>query len=353
MNHKAEIFRMKNREDRVRLDRFQGQERAMEMLDTLEDQLAELVVTRQPALRMNPSGVADAVAKEIGPTGWEEYGVWVWFSWSNTLVRLLDEPEFVELRTNRNRDRIRTSEQDELGRKMVGVVGLSVGQAFALTLAMERGAGVIRIADYDELELSNLNRIQAGVASLGLPKWLITARRIAEVDPYLEVEVWPEGVKAHNVNAFCSGLDLVCDACDDISTKALLRMAAKAKRIPLLMETSDRGMLDVERYDDPKLDGYLHGRIDELTMERLSRHTGGWDGPTLDLFVNLEEASDRGIESLSQLGTTLTAWPQLFSEVAAGGAFAAQVCRRLLLGESLPDCRIYLELDGQLAQSIA
>jgi hypothetical protein len=31
-----------------------------------------------------------------------EYGVWAYYAWSNRLVHLLDEAEFVELRTNRN-----------------------------------------------------------------------------------------------------------------------------------------------------------------------------------------------------------------------------------------------------------
>ncbi len=37
------------------------------------------------------------------------------------------------------------------------------------------------------------------------------------------------------------------------------------------------------------------------------------------------------------------------SDVASGGAFAAESCRRLMLGENLPDIRLYLELDEQLS----
>jgi tRNA A37 threonylcarbamoyladenosine dehydratase len=54
-------------------------------------------------------------------------------------------------------------------RKRIGVVGLSVGQSVALTLALERSFGELRLADFDRLDLSNLNRIRAGVHDLNLP----------------------------------------------------------------------------------------------------------------------------------------------------------------------------------------
>ena len=79
-------------------------------------------------------------------------------------------------------------EQDKLSTKKVGVIGLSVGQSISITMAMERTFGEIRIADFDELELTNLNRIRAGVHELGLPKVALVAREIAEIDPYLNVK---------------------------------------------------------------------------------------------------------------------------------------------------------------------
>ena len=42
-------------------------------------------------------------------------------------------------------------------------------------------------ADFDTLALSNLNRLSCGVADLGQNKAVVAARRLFEVDPYLEV----------------------------------------------------------------------------------------------------------------------------------------------------------------------
>src|SRR5690606_25672346 len=113
-----------------------------------------------------------------------EYGVWVYYPWSHRLVHLLDEKEFVEVRTNRNQYKITPEEQALLATKKIGVIGLSVGQSIALSLAMERLFGELRLADFDVLELSNMNRIRAGAQDLGLSKVVVAAREIAEIDPY-------------------------------------------------------------------------------------------------------------------------------------------------------------------------
>jgi tRNA A37 threonylcarbamoyladenosine dehydratase len=345
---KAEILDPSKEEGQIRFSTLKSSGVISSEIDTLESQVAELAITRDPTLKQDPSGLATAISQVIGNKDWDTFGRWVVFSWNKCAVRLLPPDDFAELRTNRNRDRITTEEQNLLSSKTVGIVGLSVGQAAAMTIAMERSAGTIKLADFDELELSNLNRISAGVHELGMPKCVIAARSIAEVDPYLNIEIYPDGVKEENVGDFMTGCDVVVDACDGLSAKAMIRIEALEKRIPIVMDTSDRGMLDIERYDLTQIeDGFLHGRIDASTMHSL-RDRVNWDMETLDLFIDFQSASERGQMSLAQMGTVLVGWPQLHSDVASGGAFAAETCRRLMLGENLPDTRLYLELDEQL-----
>ncbi|PCJ82606.1 MAG: hypothetical protein COA49_00665 [Bacteroidetes bacterium] len=345
---KAEILDPSKEECQIRFATLKSNGTISSEIDTLESQVAELAIIRNPALKHDPSGLATSISQVLGNKNWDTYGRWVVFSWNGCAVRLLPPDDFAELRTNRNRDRITTEEQQELSSKTVGIVGLSVGQAAAITVAMERSAGIIKLADFDELELSNLNRIRAGVHELGMPKCIIAARSIAEVDPYLQVEIFPNGVKEDNVDEFMTGCDVVVDACDGLAAKAMIRIEALERRIPIVMDTSDRGMLDIERYDLTQIeDGFLHGRIDASTMHSL-RNRNDWDMESLNLFIDFNSASDRGQNSLAQIGTSLVGWPQLHSEVASGGAFAAETCRRLMLGENLPDSRLYLELDEKL-----
>ena len=95
-------------------------------------------------------------------------GVWVFYPWNNHLVHLLDENKFVKLRTARNMYKISEEEQLELKAKKIGIIGLSVGHAIALTIAQERICGEIRLADFDSIELSNLNRIRTNVKNIGM-----------------------------------------------------------------------------------------------------------------------------------------------------------------------------------------
>jgi tRNA A37 threonylcarbamoyladenosine dehydratase len=57
------------------------------------------------------------------------------------------------------------------------------------------------LADFDTLELTNLNRVPASVMDLGVNKAVVAARRIAEIDPYLRVIVQPDGITADNLGS--------------------------------------------------------------------------------------------------------------------------------------------------------
>lgn len=347
---KPQLFRLAIPAEKRAFESARLQYVEAEVVDTLEEQLVEWLIIQHPKLKGQPERLATEIRKAVGPKGWDHFGVWAWFPWRKVWVRLLDEMAFVDVRTNRNQLKISKAEQAMLAEKRVGVVGLSVGSALAMTLAMERTCGGLKLADFDDLELSNLNRIQTGVHHLGMPKSVVLARAIAEVDPFFEVELVREGFTNDNAEDFFDRLDVVVDACDQVQAKANLRWHAKAHRIPLIMETSDRGMLDVERYDLPDT-AFLHGRISEELLAEM-RTAAGWIPAYFDAFIDVAQASERGRLSLLAVGESLVGWPQLYSDVAGGGAHAAHAIRKVLLGESVADARHYLEWDEQLVESV-
>lgn len=73
------------------------------------------------------------------PSG--RHGNWVRYPWSRRLVHLLPRERFRLVRTDRNRDKITRGEQGTLLAGRIGVIGLSVGEAAALTCAMEGVGG--------------------------------------------------------------------------------------------------------------------------------------------------------------------------------------------------------------------
>ena len=345
---KPELLDVNSETDRIRLNSLRESGSILEEYDTLDSQVAEWAVCQTPAAKHDPSLLATTLGTLMADRDWDSFGIWAFYPWSGRLVHILPEDAFIEVRTNRNRDKITREETALLRSKTVGIAGLSVGQSTAIALAMERGCGRLKLADFDVVELSNLNRIRCGLHELELPKWVVAARAIAEFDPYFDIEIYDEGVHQDNLSSFMEGCDVVVDACDSLSIKAHLRLEAAAQGVPLVMDTNDRGMLDIERYDHPERgSGFVHGRIDEATMRSFT-NMDRWTPEALDAFVDVANASERGQASLPKVGAELVSWPQTYTGVAAGGAHAAEACRRLALGENLPDARITMDLHEQL-----
>src|SRR5262249_33626789 len=147
--------------------------------------------------------------------------------------------------------------------------GLSVGRAVVSALAHEGIGGELRLADFDVLDLSNLNRVPGGVADVGVSKVVLAAREVAEVDPYLRLATFEHGVEDATIASCVAGGDVIVDECDGRAMKLLLREHARAAGVPVVMATSHRGMLDVERYDlEPEREPF-HGLLGGITSAEL------------------------------------------------------------------------------------
>lgn len=314
--------------------------------DRITDQVKGLIKIRNPRLANDKQALDELYQDWLNENNAAEYGVYVYYPWSNRVVHLLPEEEFVELRTARNRHKITASEQAHLQEKCVAVIGLSVGQSVALTMALERSCGYLKLADFDELELSNLNRIKTGVHNLGLPKTIITAREIAETDPFIRFELFPEGITAENIDRFLDDepdVDLLIEECDDLKVKIAARIAARNRGIPVLMDTSDRGMLDVERFDEEADRPLLHNlvpELDNLDVDQLPFEKR--IGVLLQLVGGLS-ISDRLKASLLELNQSIGSWPQLSSSVGLGAGITGDIARKILLGVPVESGRYYAD----------
>jgi molybdopterin/thiamine biosynthesis adenylyltransferase len=268
---------------------------------------------------------------------------WVYYPWRRTVVSVLGPHAFRLVRLDRNRNLITSAEQDRLSRLRIGVVGLSVGHAIAYTLAAQGLCGELRLTDFDDVELSNLNRVPASVLDLGMNKAVVCARRIAELDPYLSVTVMTAGITAQTVDDFLDGLDIVIEECDSLEAKVLVREAARARRLPVLMATSDRGLLDVERFDIEPSRPVMHGLLGDLDAARLTNLSDKDKLPYALRMTDAKRVSPRMAASLVEVGKTLSTWPQLSSEVALNVSVVAEAVRRIGLDEKLPSGRMRID----------
>ncbi len=279
----------------------------------------------------------------------EEAQRWVCYPWRRAVVRLLGPRAFAALRLDRNRNKLTSAEQARLRTLRIGVVGLSSGHSIAHLLAMEGLVGELRLADFDTIGLSNLNRIPGSVLDIGINKAIVAARRISEIDPYLRVIVNTEGITQDNLGEFLDGLDLVIEQCDSLDTKFLVREEARARRIPVLMETTDRGVLDVERFDLEPNRPLFHGILGDLDATDLANLPIEQKTPYLIRMIGPRDGSSRGAASLFEVGQTITGWPQLGSEVTLGAATAAAAVRRFGLDGDLPSGRVRFDMEEVLA----
>ncbi|MGN9775140.1 Rv1355c family protein [Micromonospora sp. H33] len=321
--------------------------------DQIALQLENLARVRTPE-RGKSADRADVIADLVAGAPLAEVGAWVFYPWSGRLVHVLDEPEFIEIRTAANRNKLTTEEQSRLAGRTVGIVGLSVGNAVALTMALERSAGAIKLADFDELDISNLNRLRATVGDLGVNKAVLAARQIAELDPYLDVRVYAGGIDESTIDEFFDGspsLDVLIEECDTPWIKVLAREHARARGIPVVMECSDRGVLDVERFDLEPRRPLLHGLLGDLPTGRLRDADRDLQLAAIALIVGVDGISDRVASSMIEQDVTLSTWPQLASEVNHGGAVAATAARAILLGHDVPSGRRYADIPYGIGQT--
>lgn len=275
---------------------------------------------------------------------------WAYYPWRRAVVAVLGPRGFQALRLDRNRNNITAAEQTTLNTLTIGVAGLSVGHVIAHTLAAQGLCGKLRLADFDHLELSNLNRVPATVFDLGINKAVVAARRIAEIDPYLPVEVLDTGLNAETLDDFVNGLDIAVEECDSLDIKALLRVAARDREIPVLMATSDRGIIDVERFDQEPDRPILHGLLGQLDIGLLPGMSSREKIPHVLRHLEAERLSPRTAASLIEIDRSLSTWPQLASDVIIGASAIAEAVRRIGLGEQLRSGRSRIDVNWALSQ---
>ncbi len=320
------------------------------MLDAIGRQLEELAATRFPGApqREEARAFVEQSIAAAGDAG--AVGVWWYYPWLQTVVHLLAEDDFRAVITNRNQDKLTAEELQLLRTKRIGAIGLSVGGEAAVTVAQEHLCGEIWLADFDGLDLSNLNRLGAGVDELGDNKAVIVARRIARLDPYIRVQIFPEGVNESSVEAFVGDVDLVLEECDSLPIKGLVREAARRLGINVLYAADERGFVSVEPYaNEPSLTPFLgdvpdahRSRADFSSSQEfyraLTAWLGGWDAISL-----------RSQESLAAIGSRLCGYPQLASEARFAAGVVGHIARRLLLGERVSPFQGHLDLDRFIA----
>jgi adenylyltransferase/sulfurtransferase len=127
---------------------------------------------------------------------------------------------------------IKRQEKLKSGKVFIAGAG-SLGSCISVYLTLA-GVGKVRIADRDEVELSNLNRqFLHWDKDIGERKIYSAREKLSRMNPLVEIETCGE-IKRENVFEQTKGFDLLIDALDNFSTRYLLNEASIFHGIPFI-----------------------------------------------------------------------------------------------------------------------
>ena len=125
--------------------------------------------------------------------------------------------------------------QEKLKNATVFIAGAGgLGSPVAIYLAVA-GIGHIKICDFDNLDLTNLNRqILHDHARIGINKAVSGKNTIERMNPDIEVTAIQEMIVAENVDDLIANSDIIVDCLDNFPARYILNESAIRKGMPLV-----------------------------------------------------------------------------------------------------------------------
>lgn len=104
----------------------------------------------------------------------------------------------------------------------VGIAGLGgLGSNIAVMLT-RLGVGKLTLADFDVVDITNLNRQHYMLSHVGQPKTRALAGQLYDINPYIDLRLFQEKIIETNACKIFSGCSIVCEAFDVPEAKACL-----------------------------------------------------------------------------------------------------------------------------------
>lgn len=318
------------------------------VIDTLASSLRELFIVRNPSYKSVPKQelakhIETFLKKEKIPT------LYVYLPWKKTAIYMVAEDIYFELRTARNKNIITKEEQETYRNSRVGIIGLSVGSNVLNALVFSGGSKMLKIADYDVIEITNLNRLRAPLDAVGINKTLFAAQQSWELDPFANIEIWENGVIKENLKKFLEDprLDVFVDEMDSLDLKLTSRILCKDLKIPVIMVTDngDNIIVDIERFDEEPDREILHGLVKGVDPGSIADLPYSEWVKVATRIVDPNNLTQRMRESLPEIGKTIAAVPQLGTTATIAGATAAYAIRKIVNKQPMPSGRYFIKLD--------
>ncbi|WP_407274998.1 HesA/MoeB/ThiF family protein [Halothiobacillus sp. DCM-1] len=145
--------------------------------------------------------------------------------------------------------------QERLRAARVLIVGLGgLGSPVSMYLA-SAGVGTLVLADFDRVDLSNLQRqIAHDTAGIGQLKTESAAARLRAINPTVQIHTVNDRLTEENLRPWVESVDLVCDCSDNFTLRFALNAVSMAVGKPLVSGAAIRleGQVSVFDPRDPQ-----------------------------------------------------------------------------------------------------
>lgn len=131
---------------------------------------------------------------------------------------MITKEQFEKALEERQTKEVRTRLRE--GRAAVAGLG-GLGSNIALMLA-RTGIRKLMLADFDCVDISNLNRQAYTIDQIGMPKTEALKQLIRQVNPWIELEVFQGKITEDNAAELFGDYPIICEAFDGAEAKAML-----------------------------------------------------------------------------------------------------------------------------------
>lgn len=172
---------------------------------------------------------------------------------------------------HRNIGFVSPKEQEILRHTKVFIAGVGgMGGACLLNL-VRAGIGEVWIADFDEFEVSNLNRqVFANLDHVGVGKVEATVEQLKKINPELIIKTFNQEWVKH-LDGILNHVDIVVNGCDDsLATITLMREAKKYNKTVIDAFAAPLPNVYVVRPSDPRPEEFMNYPSRKLALDKLN-----------------------------------------------------------------------------------
>jgi hypothetical protein len=256
--------------------------------------------------------------------------------------------------------------RQKLDRAVVGFVGVSVGGNLLEGWLREARPRRVKIADPDWVEITNFNRGERmslrhavapraarfdpanpyDVPRVGKAEYIAYEQQL--VDPYLDVDVYGDGVTRDNLDRFFDGgdgeppIDLLVEEMDNLDLKILVRQMARERGIDVIMlsDFGHQAHLWWNPFRDRRDAPLGYGADDTALLAALDATKSGDRARVFEFVAALcgdDFAGDQFAEWMAGKGEQPTgSLPQSGATAMASGAIGGKEIALRVLGHSVP-----------------